>query len=64
MKQYRVIVVLEVPFRGTTEMPYGPAQPSRFEALAQLAEAFRVHSNDEVWTRVRSIRIDVLEGDE
>lgn len=60
MKQYRVILTLKAPFNDPVEMPYGPAQPSKFKALAALTCAMDTHLDDERWTAVQSIRVDVI----
>lgn len=64
MKEYRVILTLQAPFCEPVEMPYGPAQPSKFKALAALTTAMDTHLDDERWTAVQSIRIDVTRQDE
>lgn len=62
MKQYRVILTLKAPFCDPVEMPYGPAQPSKFKALSALTCAMDVHLDDDRWCSVQSVRIDVTEG--
>lgn len=60
MKQYRVIVTHKAPFCEPVEMPYGPAQPSKFSALASLVTALDLHvDDDDEWSAVQSIRIEV-----
>ena len=61
MKQYRVVLTLKAPFNDPVEMPYGPAQPSKFKALAALTNAMDTHLDDDRWTSVQCIRIDVDE---
>lgn len=63
-KHYRVILTLKAPFSDPVEMPYGPAQPSKFKALAALTCAMDTHCDDDRWTSVQSIRIDVTEVEE
>lgn len=58
-KQYRVIVTLKAPFSDPVEMPYGPAQPSRFDAVHSVVAALATHADDDRWTALQSIRIDV-----
>jgi hypothetical protein len=60
-KNYRVILTLKAPFCEPVEMPYGPAQPSKFQALSQLTNAMATHLDNDRWTSVQSIRIDVTE---
>lgn len=60
-KEYRVILTLKAPMSEPTEMAYGPAQPSKFKALAALTCAMDTHLNDERWCVVQSIRVDVTE---
>lgn len=60
-KQYRVVLTLQVPFHDPVEMPYGPAQPSRFEAVHSLMSALSIHADDDRWTALQSIRIDVTD---
>jgi len=61
MKEYRVILTLKGPFSDPVEMPYGPAQPDKFKAVAALMSAMDTHLDDDRWTSVQSIRIDVTE---
>jgi len=61
MANYRVVVTLKAPFCEPVEMPYGPAQPDKFKALAALTNALDTHADDSRWTALQSIRIDVTE---
>lgn len=63
-KQYRVIVTLQAPFNDPVEFPYGPAQPSKFKAAAAVMAALDTHADDDRWTSLRGIRIDVTEVEE
>jgi hypothetical protein len=61
MKNYRVVLTLKAPFNDPVEMPYGPAQPDKFKAITALMSAMDTHCDDDRWTSVQSIRIDVSE---
>ena len=60
-RKYRVVLTLKAQFRDPVDMPYGPAQPSRFEAVSTLMTALALHGTDAEaeWSGLSSIRIDI-----
>lgn len=60
--QYQVILTLRAPFCEPVDQPYGPPQPDRLKAAAILIAAFELRgSDDDEWSGLQSIRIDVTD---